>query len=96
MLEWLGKLNIDLEIVFAETKCVEGTMVDGKKCIQIDRLAEIKEKMLVIIAATPDTQLQMAQNLKYVKIENYLFLNRDLMTALECMGSGLWEDKNGE
>lgn len=96
LLEWLGKLNIDLEIVFAETKCVEGTMVDGKKCIQIDRLAEIKEKMLVIIAATPDTQLQMAQNLKYVKIENYLFLNRDLMTALECMGSGLWEDKNGE
>lgn len=86
LLEWLEKLNINLEIVFAETKCVEGTIVDGRKCIQIDQFAGIKEKMLVIIAATPDTQLQMAENLKWVKIENYLFLNRDLMTALECIG----------
>ena len=85
LLEWLGKLNIDLEIVFAETKCVEGTMVDGKKCIQIDRLAGISGSILVIVAVTPDSQLQLEENLKQLRIENYLLLSRDLMTALECL-----------
>lgn len=85
LLEWLEKLNIDLEIVFAETKCVEGTMVDGKKCIQIDRLAGISGNILVIVAVTPDSQLQLEENLKQLGIENYLLLSRDLMTALECL-----------
>lgn len=85
LLEWLGKLNIDLEIVFAETKCEEGTIVDGRKCIQIDQLAGISGNILVIAAVTPDTQPQLEGNLKHLGIESYSLLSRDLMTALECM-----------
>lgn len=85
LLEWLDKLNIDLEIVFAETKCEEGTIVDDIKCIRIDQLAGIRGNILVIVAVTPDTQPQLEGNLKHLGIENYSLLSRDLMTALECM-----------
>ncbi|MDE7018133.1 MAG: glycosyltransferase [Lachnospiraceae bacterium] len=85
LLEWIEKADIDVEIVFAETDCMEERTVNGKRCIQIDHLDVNAEKTLVILAVTPDLQPQLAANLNRMGIDNYIFLSRDLMISLECV-----------
>lgn len=85
LMGWIEKMNDDIEIIFAETKCVEERVVSGKRCVQIDRLAADMDGTFVIVAVTPDTQPQMEANLIHLGINNYMLLGRELMTALECM-----------
>ena len=92
LMGWIEKMDDDIEIIFAETKCVEERVVSGKKCVQIDRLAADMDGTLVIVAVTPDAQPQMETNLIRLGISNYIMLGRELMTALECMDFD-WEGR---
>lgn len=74
------------EIVFAETEAPREKMVCGRKCLRIDELAEEKEKAVVIIAVLKQIQPALIANIKRLGFENYICLDMELMTALECMG----------
>lgn len=84
LLDWIEKMGIDTEIIFAETAMPTKNTVGGRKCVQIDQMAEDRENVPVIIAVTPKTQPELAENLRRLGFKNYIFLDRDLMTALEC------------
>jgi len=75
-----------ITIVFAETGHPKAKEVCGRKCLKIDELAEEKENSLVIISVSRQTQPALISNIKRLGFENYMCLDMELMTALECMG----------
>ncbi len=86
LLQQLEKYSPDLEIVFAETGYPKETKICGRECMRIDELTENRENALVIIAVLKQTQPAMVSNIKRLGFENYMCLDMELMTALECMG----------
>ncbi len=86
LLRQLEKMAADVEIVFAETDPPKENKVGGIDCMWIDKLAEAKGNPLVIIAVRKQIQPAVASNIKRLGFENYICLDTELMTALECMG----------
>ena len=82
----IEKNDVESEIVFAETEPPKERKVCGRECLWIDELAENKEKAIVIIAVLTQTQPALVANMKRLGFENYICLDMELMTALECMG----------
>lgn len=86
ILRQIEKNDVESEIVFAETEPPKERKVCGRECLWIDELAENKEKAIVIIAVLTQTQPALVANMKRLGFENYICLDMELMTALECMG----------
>lgn len=86
LLKQLERMNTDLEIVFAETEYPKVNVVEGRRCLWIDELAENKEKSFVVVAVIKETQPVLVSNIKRLGFVNYICLDTMLMTALECMG----------
>lgn len=84
----LQKSNVSLEIVFAETEHPRVDMIEGRKCLRIDELAENRENSFVIVAVIKESQPVLISNIKRLGFKNFICLDSTLMTALECIGQG--------
>lgn len=80
--------NVDVEIVFAVTKSSDVIEVNGWKCICIDEVMGDKENTIVFIAVAKETQPALISNIEKLGFKNYICLDTELITALECTGRG--------
>lgn len=78
------KLNVQIDIVFAETKEPTSRMVCGKKCYRLDELVEYKEDSIIIVAIkNKKMQDEMISHLKQLGFINYILYDYNLAIVLE-------------
>lgn len=85
LLHWMEKKNIDVEIVFGETLLSSEREINGRRCFQIDSLIDYNDTSLVVIAVAQGMQQVLLSNVMQLGFKNYVCLDRDLVTALECI-----------
>lgn len=85
-LEKIIKLNVQTEIVFAQTGEPQNRIMCGRKCYKLDELEAYKDEALVIVAVkSEDMRKEMISNLKTVGFRKYQLYTDNLLIALECM-----------
>lgn len=90
-LENMLRLDIQQEIVFAETKEPRNRIVCGKKCYKLEELISCKEEAIVIVAVkNRKIQNEMMLYLQSLGFQNYILDDYNLEIALE---SGIIEKK---
>ncbi len=81
-------LDVQIDIVFAETKEPSSRLICEKKCYRLDELREYKDDSIIIVAVkAKKMQEEMISYLKHLEFKNYILYDYNLAIALECSDS---------